>query len=122
MTKSIVNAGLVLLSAGRELIRVRDQGRSGRADAGVLSLQGRPTLTRAAHKTGRKLYVEMTFALVNGDVEGLGCEPRRQRLQPLSQWEPVHDFRLGERRACRGILHVVSRANRRHLSTRGRHA
>ena len=26
MTKSIVNAGLVLLSAGRELIRVRDQG------------------------------------------------------------------------------------------------
>jgi PAS domain S-box-containing protein len=37
---------------------------------GVLSLQGRPTLTRAAHKTGRKLYVEMTFALVSGDIEG----------------------------------------------------
>jgi PAS domain S-box-containing protein len=31
---------------------------------GVMKLQGRPTLTRAAHKTGRKLYVEMTFALV----------------------------------------------------------
>jgi hypothetical protein len=60
VTKSIVNAGLVLLSAGRELIRVRDQGRSGRADAGVLNVQGRPTLTRAAHKTGRKLYVEMS--------------------------------------------------------------
>jgi len=33
---------------------------------GVLKLQGRPTLTRATHQTGRKLYVEMTFALVTG--------------------------------------------------------
>jgi len=33
---------------------------------GVLKLQGRPTLTRATHQTGRKLYVEMTFALVRG--------------------------------------------------------
>ena len=32
--------------------------------SGVLSLQGRPTLTRAKHQSGRKLYVEMTFALV----------------------------------------------------------
>jgi PAS domain S-box-containing protein len=31
---------------------------------GALKLQGHPTLTRAAHKTGRKLYIEMTFALV----------------------------------------------------------
>jgi PAS domain S-box-containing protein len=31
---------------------------------GVMKLQGRPTLTRATHQTGRKLYVEMTFALV----------------------------------------------------------
>ena len=37
---------------------------------GVLTLQGRPMLTRATHKTGSKLYVEMTFALVNGDIEG----------------------------------------------------
>jgi PAS domain S-box-containing protein len=37
---------------------------------GVVRLQGRPTLTRATHKTGRKLYVEMTFAVVNGDYEG----------------------------------------------------
>jgi PAS domain S-box-containing protein len=37
---------------------------------GVVRLQGRPTLTRATHKTGRKLYVEMTFALVSGDYEG----------------------------------------------------
>jgi PAS domain S-box-containing protein len=33
---------------------------------GVLKLQSRPTLTRATHQTGRKLYVEMTFALVRG--------------------------------------------------------
>ena len=32
--------------------------------SGVMRLQGRPTLTRAKHQSGRKLYVEMTFALV----------------------------------------------------------
>ena len=40
---------------------------------GVMKLQGRPTLTRALHKSGRKLYVEMTFAIVRdreGDVLG----------------------------------------------------
>ena len=35
-----------------------------------MKLQGRPTLTRALHKSGRKLYVEMTFAIVKGDAEG----------------------------------------------------
>jgi PAS domain S-box-containing protein len=34
---------------------------------GVTKLQGRPTLTRALHKSGRKLYVEMTFAIVKVD-------------------------------------------------------
>ncbi|MCC2595728.1 PAS domain S-box protein [Pusillimonas sp. MFBS29] len=34
---------------------------------GQTKLQGRPTLTRAVHKSGRKLYVEMTFALVKDD-------------------------------------------------------
>ena len=33
-------------------------------ESGSLRLQGRPTLTRAMHKDGKKLYVEMTFALV----------------------------------------------------------
>lgn len=37
---------------------------------GVTKLQGRPTLTRGLHKSGRKLYVEMTFAIVKGGVEG----------------------------------------------------
>lgn len=31
---------------------------------GVLRLEGRPTLTRGLHKSGRKVYLEMTFALV----------------------------------------------------------
>jgi PAS domain S-box-containing protein len=34
--------------------------------SGTMKLQGRPTLTRALHKSGRKLYIEMTFALVRG--------------------------------------------------------
>jgi PAS domain S-box-containing protein len=37
---------------------------------GSMKLQGRPTLTRALHKSGRKLYVEMTFAIVKGEAEG----------------------------------------------------
>jgi PAS domain S-box-containing protein len=36
---------------------------------GVTKLQGRPTLTRALHKSGRRLYVEMSFAIVKGDTE-----------------------------------------------------
>jgi PAS domain S-box-containing protein len=41
--------------------------------SGAMKLQGRPTLTRALHKSGRKLYIEMTFALVrgsDGEVKG----------------------------------------------------
>jgi PAS domain S-box-containing protein len=36
---------------------------------GAMKLAGRPTLTRALHKSGRRLYVEMTFAIVKGDTE-----------------------------------------------------
>ena len=32
--------------------------------SGNLRLNGRPTMTRGLHKTGQKLYVEMSFALV----------------------------------------------------------
>ena len=35
---------------------------------GATKLEGRPTLTRALHKSGRRLYVEMTFAIVKGDT------------------------------------------------------
>ncbi|MEO8122530.1 MAG: PAS domain S-box protein [Burkholderiales bacterium] len=37
---------------------------------GTLRLNGRPTLTRGTHKTGRKLYIEMSFALVR-DTSGV---------------------------------------------------
>jgi PAS domain S-box-containing protein len=37
---------------------------------GAMKLQGRPTLTRALHKGGGKLYIEMTFAVVKGDGGG----------------------------------------------------
>ncbi|NYT84965.1 PAS domain-containing protein [Pollutimonas harenae] len=40
------------------------KGFSAAVDSGKTRLQGRPTLTRAVHKNGQKLYVEMTFALV----------------------------------------------------------
>ena len=36
---------------------------------GIMKLDGRPTLTRAVHKSGRKLYVELSFGLVTRDTE-----------------------------------------------------
>lgn len=36
-------------------------------DRGRLKLGGRPTLTRGLRKSGERLYVEMTFALVKDD-------------------------------------------------------
>ena len=39
--------------------------------SGTMKLQGRPTLTRALHKSGRKLYIEMTFALVRDSDGGV---------------------------------------------------
>lgn len=38
--------------------------------SGALHLKGRPTLTRGNHKTGRKLYIEMSFALVHDESGG----------------------------------------------------
>jgi len=42
---------------------------------GAMELQGRPTVTRGLHKSGRRLYVEMTFAIVKDDAgsEALGA-------------------------------------------------
>ena len=36
---------------------------------GATKLEGRATLTRALHKSGRRLYVEMTFAIVKDRAE-----------------------------------------------------
>ena len=46
----------------------------------ALKLEGRPTLTRGQHKNGRKLYVEMTFAL----VIAAGRRQGRLRSRPTS--------------------------------------
>ena len=49
------------------------KGFNAAVESGVMKLQGRPTLTRAVHKSGRKFYIEMTFALVkdqHGEVLG----------------------------------------------------
>ena len=35
-------------------------------ETGVTRLDGRPTIPRALHKSGKRLYVEMSFAVVRG--------------------------------------------------------
>ena len=40
------------------------RGFNGAMASGATRLHGRPTVTRALHASGRKLYVEMSFALV----------------------------------------------------------
>ena len=52
--------------------RLRDQhwhGFEAAMASGTLKLSGRPTLTRAVHKDGSRLYIEMSFALVK-DADG----------------------------------------------------
>jgi PAS domain S-box-containing protein len=61
---------------------------------GVMKLQGRPTLTRGLHKSGRKLYVEMTFAIVSGDAE-------REVLGSVAMARDVTDRVERERAATR---------------------
>ena len=39
--------------------------------AGRTRLDGRPMLTRATHKDGNKLYVELAFAIVNDPLDGV---------------------------------------------------
>ena len=64
---------------------------------GLLKLQGRPTLTRALHKSGRKLYVEMTFALVaiDGVAQGAVAVARdvteRAQRKPHNRTSPSRD-------------------------------
>jgi hypothetical protein len=66
-----------------------------------VKLHGRPTLTRALHKSGRKLYVEMTFAIVHGDAAGevLGSAARKTspRASSGSVPRPASLETLGDR-------------------------
>ena len=40
-------------------------------NTGALRLNGRATLTRGLHKSGRKLYIEMSFAMVRGEADAV---------------------------------------------------
>ncbi len=85
-------------------------------EKGALKLQGRPTLTRALHKSGRRLYVEMTFAIVRGGCQAhqaLGrqqyffrdatdrVEKNQRGTRVLSIWCPAISLLPGSAR-CRG--------------------
>jgi PAS domain S-box-containing protein len=48
------------------------QGFEAAMASGKTRLSGAPTVTRAVHETGRKLYVEMTFAVVTERPGGPG--------------------------------------------------
>jgi PAS domain S-box-containing protein len=61
--------------------------------SGTTRLDGRPTLTRGLHKSGRRLYVEMSFAVVrapSGPVAGSVAIARdvtqRQEEERQRQW------------------------------------
>ena len=106
----------------------------------VLKLAGRPTLTRATHKSGRKLYVEMTSALVVGNDgaaggsvavarereaardglnRGQGAAPGRERTRPARRrwgagtaWSLAHEYAVISfgRRAWRGACSPAPRS------------
>ena len=69
--------------------------------SGTMKLAGKPTLTRALHKSGRKLYIEMTFALVRdagGNVLGSVAMARdvtdrveRERAAKAAQNKPAQN-------------------------------
>ena len=61
--------------------------------SGGLRLKGRPTLTRGLHKSGKKLYVEMSFSLV--------CDDAGQVLGSVAVARDVTE-RLEREKAARG--------------------
>ncbi len=64
--------------------------------SGTTRLHGRPTLTRALHKSGSKLYVEMSFALV---VDAAGAV-----LGSVAMVRDVTERMERERMAAKGAL------------------
>jgi PAS domain S-box-containing protein len=60
---------------------------------GALRLNGRPTLTRGLHKSGKKLYVEMSFSLV--------CDAAGQVLGSVAVARDVTE-RVEREKAARG--------------------
>ena len=98
-----VNAGLVLLGAGRELIRLRDQGRSGSADTGIaddiasfLTSNERRPLDRALHNA-RDDSVKRLADVRN---DGLGVAASRTAAREMFAFAAVGN----ELERCRALL------------------
>ncbi len=70
------------------------RGFEGAMSRGVMKLQGRPTLTRAVHQSGRKIYLELTFALVKDQ----GGAARGAVAVARDATERVEQQRAGARR------------------------
>ena len=66
--------------------------------SGTTRLHGRPTLTRALHKSGSKLYVEMSFALV-ADAAGavLGSVAMVRDVTERMERERIEFIRYSQR-------------------------
>ncbi|WP_245477712.1 PAS domain S-box protein [Bradyrhizobium guangxiense] len=88
--------------------------------SGAMKLAGKPTLTRALHKSGRKLYIEMTFALVrdsSGNVLGSVAMARdaTERIErERAAKAPPQNFVMRNWRAL-----VQSALRGRHVACRG---
>ena len=67
---------------------------------GTTRLRGRPTLTRATHKSGCKLCVEMTFALIK--------TPDETALGSAAVARDVRE-RIGRERAARPVSAIEAR-------------
>ena len=67
----------------------------------TLKLGGRPILTRALHRSGRKLYVEVTFAIVDGAEPPGAVAVARDLTERLER----------ERMAARSAAHAGIGAN-----------
>jgi len=83
---------------------------------GATKLQGRPTLTRALHKNGRRLYVEMSFAIVKGDTETEVLGAVAQSALSESALQADHPEYLGG--SSEAILNADTRAKAQRIPTR----
>ena len=62
-------------------------------DKGRYETSGPSELTRALHKSGRRLYVEMTFAIVKGNAEGevIGSVAMARDVRSALNESALHD-------------------------------
>jgi PAS domain S-box-containing protein len=88
--REAIEGGLDLIIP-EDLKPVHDRGFRAALAAGKTKSEGRATLTRAKHKNGSKLYVEMSFAIVadaSGTVSGalaIARDVTQRRLAELAR-------------------------------------